>query len=131
MTERTLFYSGGGFEVSEAMLKTPRKTYALGQVEYVSVSRPLLLFAGGPALGVIGFALAFRRYLLPAEIGTLVGCAVAAIVFSLLFGTLRVHSLALRDDEVAMNFGTIRRLRAVRLAVEKAMAFRDHRRADA
>ena len=131
MVERTVFYSGGGFEVSEAMLKTPRKTYALGQVEYVSVSRPLLLFAGGPALGVIGFALAFRRYLLPAEIGTLVGCAVAAIVFSLLFGTLRVHSLALRDDEVAMNFGTIRRLRAVRLAVEKAMAFRDHRQRDA
>ena len=131
MTERTLFYSDGGFEVSAAMLKTPRKTYALGQVEYVSVSRPLLIFAGGPALGVIGFALAFRRYLLPAEIGTLVGCAVAAIVFSLLFGTLRVHSLALRDDEVAMNFGTIRRLRAVRLAVEKAMAFRDHRQRDA
>ena len=129
MVERTVFYSGGGFEVSESMLKTPRKTYALGQVEYVSVSRPLLLFAGLPAAGTIGFALTFRRYLLVGEIATLIGCAVAAIIVALLFGTLRVHSLALRDDEVAMNFGTIRRLRAVRLAVEKAMAFRDHRKA--
>jgi hypothetical protein len=131
MMERTVFYSGGGFEVSESMLKTPRKTYALGQVEYVSVSRPLLLFAGLPATGVIGFTFAFHRYLLAAEIATLVGCAVTTIAVSLVFGTLRVHSLALRDDEVAMNFGTIRRLRAVRLAMEKAMAYRDHRKAQA
>ncbi len=131
MVERTVFYSGGGFEVSESMLKTPRKTYVLGQVEYVSVSRPLLLFAGLPAAGVIGFALTFRRYLFAEEIGTLVGCAIAALAASLVFGTLRVHSLALRDDEVAMNFGTIRRLRAVRLAVEKAMAYRDHGKRDA
>lgn len=91
------------------------------------MQRPLLLFAGLPAIGLIGFAFTFWRYLLVMEAVMLIGGSLAAIIIALLFGTLRIHSLALRDDEVAMNFGPINRLRAVRLAVEKAMAFRDHR----
>lgn len=30
MMRDPVFYRGGGFEVSESLLKTPRKTYALG-----------------------------------------------------------------------------------------------------
>ncbi|MDX3973500.1 hypothetical protein [Shinella sp.] len=101
--ERTVFYSGGGFEVSESMLKTPRKTYALGQVEYVSVSRPLLLFAGLPAAGIIGFAITFRRYLYAEEIGTLVGCAIAALAASLVFGTLRVCAVPSKRRGVSLK----------------------------
>ena len=40
------YYRGGGFAVGERLLRTPRKTYRLDQIEYVSVQRPLLLFVG-------------------------------------------------------------------------------------
>jgi uncharacterized membrane protein YGL010W len=123
-----LFYRGGGFEVTASLLRTPRKTYVLDQVEYVSVARPLLAFAGLPALGLIGFALSFRRYLFAGESVTIIGVSVAVIVIAWLFGTLRVHSLALRGDEVGLVFGPVFRLRKVRAAVETAMALRRRRR---
>lgn len=117
----TVFYEGGGFRVDEALLRTPRKTYALAQIEYVSVARPLLIFAGLPAVGTIAFAIAFRRYLLAGEIATLVVLAAAALAVAITFGTLRVHSLAMRGDDVGVTFGLISRLRRVRAAVEQAM----------
>lgn len=119
-----VFFEGGGFTVTERLLRTPRKTFALAQVEYVSVQRPLLLFAGLPAAGLIGFALLFRRYLLAEEIGVLVGMSALAILAAFLFGTLRVHSLALRDQELGTSYGLIVRLRRVRGAIEQAMAYR-------
>lgn len=118
------FWRGGGFEVTDSLLRTPRKTYALGQVEYVEVQRPLLFFAGLPALGMIGLCASFWRYLLVLEILSLLCVAAGAIAAALHFGTLKVHSLALRDDDVAMSFGPIVRLREVRAAVEQAMAAR-------
>ncbi len=120
----TVFYRGGGFEVSGNLLRTPRRTYSLDRIEYVSVTRPLLLFAGAPAAGVMGFSLAFHRYLFASEIVLMLGASLAAITTGCLVGTLRVHSLALRDDEVAQSFGPITRLRLVRAAVEQAMARR-------
>lgn len=122
-----VFYRGGGFEVTDRLLRTPRKTYSLGQIEYVSVQRPLLFFAGLPALGLIGFAFAFWRYLLPGEAVMLIGFSAASIGISLAFGTLHVHSLALRDDDVSRSFGPIHRLRGVRRAVEDAMTARTSR----
>lgn len=119
-----VLYSGGGFEVSTKLLKTPRKSYAIPQLEYVEVRRPFLAFVGLPAVGVIGFCFAFWRYLYGGEIVTLTGVSGAALLVAFLFGTLRVHSLALRDDEVAMSFGLVSRLREVRAAVEQAMAAR-------
>lgn len=121
-----VFYEGGGFRVTDALLTTPRKTYALARIEYVSVTRPLLFFLGGPALGVMGFALGFWRYLHPGEIVMLTCVSALGIAAGCLFGTLRVHSMALRDDEVAQSFGPVTRLREVRRAVEKAMVFRTH-----
>lgn len=123
-----VFYQGGGFEVTDTLLRTPRKSYALGQIEYVSVQRPLLVFAGLPAVGVIGFCLTFWRYLHAGEIAALAGASSLALLAAFLFGTLRVHSLALRDDEVAMSFGLVARLRDVRAAVERAMEARRNRR---
>lgn len=57
------FFEGGGFRVTDTLLTPPRKTYELAQIEYVSVSRPLLLFVGPPALLAVIFVIAFRRYL--------------------------------------------------------------------
>lgn len=125
--EAPVLYAGGGFEVSRTLLRTPKKSYAIRQIEYVEVRRPFLALAGLPALGVIGFCGAFWRYLYGAEIAMMVGGSLAALIFALLFGTLRVHSLALKDDGVALNFGLVVRLREVRAAVESAMAARRER----
>ena len=124
---RTVLFSGRGFEVTDRLLRTPRKSYAINRIEYVAVERPLLLFVVPPALGLIGFIGIFRRYLFTGEIVTLgIACALA-IAAALLFGTLKVHSLALRDSEIASSLGLVTTLRQVRRAVEKAMAARDHR----
>jgi len=120
----TPHFRDGGFEVTDTLLRTPRKTYRLGQVEYVSVQRPLLLFAAVPAIGMAGMVAAFWRYFYPVEALGVLGLSAATIVVALQFGTLRVHSLALRDDELSMSFGTIQRLRRVREAVERVMTAR-------
>lgn len=122
--EALVHYRGGGFEVTDRLLRTPRKSYAINRIEYVSVQRPLIFFAGLPALGLIGFALAFHRYLAAGEIVTLAIVSCAGVAAGLTVGTLRVHSLALRDDEVSISFGLLSRLRAVRVAVERAMVAR-------
>lgn len=123
-----VIYRRGGFEVRERLLRTRRKTYRMDQIEYVAVQRPLLLFLLPLALALIGFAGVFRRYLFPGEIVTLISVGAVAIVIALLFGTLRVHSLALRDEEVAMSIGLVSTLEKVRRAVEDAMAMRGHER---
>lgn len=122
-----IFFSGGGFTVTDRLLRTPRKTYAINRIEYVSVERPLLLFLLPPVIGLVCFAVVFRRYLYAGEIITLIFVCAIAATLAFLFGTLRVHSLALRDSEVASSLGLVTTLRDVRLAVEKAMAFVEHR----
>jgi hypothetical protein len=126
--ENVLHFASGGFEVTDRLLRTPRKTYAIGQIEYVSVTRPLLLFVAPPACGVAGFVAAFWRYLTTPEVGTLLVASAAAILAATYVGTLRVHSLALRDEEVAVSFGPIGTLRRVRAAVEGVIARSEHRR---
>lgn len=123
-----ILYSGGGYSVDGTIFRTPKKSYSVRQIEYIEVRRPFLALIGLPALGVIGFCLAFWRYLYAAEIAMMIGGASAAFVFAFLFGTLRVHSLALKDDGVAMNFGLVSRLRAVRAGVEQAMAAQQDQR---
>ncbi len=121
-----VFYRGGGFEVTARLLRTPRRTYALGRIEYVSVTRPLLVFLGGPSLAAFGVAVSFRKYLLTGEIAAIAATSGAALLLSLLIATLRVHSLALRGDEDTQTYGSVWRLHQVRHAVERAMLFRDH-----
>lgn len=122
-----VFFDGRGYRVSDRLLKTPRKTYAMAQIEFVSVERPLLLFVVPPAVALMGFAAIFGRYLYVGEIATLAAVCGVAVLVALLFGTLRVHSLALRDNDVTGSFGLLSTLRQVRRAVEKAIVFRDHR----
>lgn len=126
----TVRFAGGGFLVTDRILRTPRKSYVLERIEYISVERPLALFLLPPALGLAGFAVAFHRYLWPAELVFVGAFGIAALIASLTVGTLKVHSLALRDQEVASNIGLITTLRRVRQAVEMAMAARGERRED-
>jgi hypothetical protein len=117
-----IFFRGGGFEVTDKALRTNRKTYRLAQIEYVSVERPLLIVVFPLALGLFGVAVAFNRYLYATETATLIAVGVAGALVGLLFGALRVHSLALRDEDVATSLGLVTTLRKVRRAVEAAMA---------
>lgn len=117
---KEVLFSGGGFEVTTGTLKTPRRAYDLRNVEMVSVRQPLLIICGGVGLGMLGFTIAFYRYLYAWEIMTLGASAVLAIIASATFGTLKVHSLAMRGDE-GLLYGRISTLRQVKQAVEKVI----------
>lgn len=121
---KQVLFSGGGFEVTSSTLKTPRRAYDLRNVEMVSVRQPLLLISGSIGLGLTGFVIAFFRYLYGWEIFTLGTTALLAITASTLFGTLKVHSLAMRGDEGTL-YGRIGTLREVKAAVERALDERE------
>ena len=120
-----ILYESGGFRVTRSLLKTPRKTYALKRIEYVSLRRSLFLFAAIPAIGLLGFTIAFWRYLYAGETVALIAGSVTALLAAWQVGTLRVHSLALKDGELATNLARMGRLKAVRDAVEAAMDLDD------
>jgi len=117
---KTSLFTGGGFEVTNNILRTPRRAYELRNVEMVSVKQPLLLICGGVGFGLIGFTASFYRYLYAYEVLTLIVTAIAAIMASAMIGTLRVHSLAMRGDEGTL-YGRIGTLRSVKEAVEQAL----------
>ena len=116
-------YEGGGFKVTPRILKTPRRTYELKNVELVSTHQPLLLVCCAIGLGLIGFTAAFSQYLYVYEKITLVMCALSAIIAATLYGTMKVHSLALRDDQSHL-WGFYFSLKRVREAVDVAMETR-------
>jgi bacteriorhodopsin len=120
---REVFFSGGGFTVTNGTLTTPRRAYDLSNVEMVSVRQPLFLLCGGVGVGVLGFVASFYRYLYDWEVAALSVSAVLAIIISAMVGTLKVHSLAMRSDEGTL-YGRISTLRKVKSAVERAI---DHR----
>lgn len=115
-----VLFEGDGFRVTDRILKTPRRTYELKNVELVSVKQPLLLLCGGVGIGFIGFTAAFFPYLYTGEVLTLIALAVGMIIASAMVGTLKVHSLAMRGDEGTL-YGRIGTLRAVKEAVSQAL----------
>jgi hypothetical protein len=121
-----VFFHGHGFEVTARMLKTPRRTFLLDRIECVSVTRPLLLLIGAPAIALAGVVLAFRRYLFAGEIAFSLIAVAAALSIAFSVGVLRVHSLALRGDAETQTFGAVWQLRTIRRAVEQAILFRNH-----
>ncbi len=127
MSDEVLF-QGGGYLVTRKLLRTQRKTYALAQIEYVSVERAMLWFAGLPAAALILFGLRFFRYLTLLELATLFSLSAAGIWLAAQIGTMRVHSFALQDQDTS-SYGLITHLRSVRSAVEQAMEGRGEQRA--
>lgn len=121
----TILYQGGGFVVTPAMLRTPRKTYALRDIEFVAVQRGLLLFAGVPAVAVAFFVLRFFHYLyFFSEVVPLLLLCAGAVYAAAQVGTLRVRSFALNDNEESTSFGLMANLTGVRAAVETAIMSR-------
>lgn len=118
-----VLFEGGGYRVTSKILKTPRKSISLAQLEYVAVEYSLRFVAGVPAVAMIAFALRFGRYLSAIELPLILAVSAAGIWAAMRIGTLRVHSFALQDQDTA-TYGFIRHLHSVRLAVEQAMETR-------
>lgn len=118
MTEK--LYQGGGFSVTNSVLITPKQSYDLKNVESISVKQPLLIIAVVLAIGLWAFAVSFFRYLYPMEIIGLFAVPLVALVAAKMTGTLKIQSIALRDDGNTM-YGLMTHLRKVKQAVETAM----------
>lgn len=117
----TVFYKGGGWEVTHRLVRTPKKSFDVGKIESVSLKRNLFLMCALPAVGMAGWALAFWRYLYIAEHVMLIGIPLIVLAATWQVGTLKVDSLALRDDEGGTIYGRFSRLLQVRRAIEQAM----------
>lgn len=117
-------FSGRGFSVTPKILRTRRRTYDLKNVEYVSIHQPLLVILGATAIALLLFTFSFFRYLYAGEIFTMLVSAIASVGLAAGFGSMKVHSIALREEQAPL-FGDIRTLRKVKDAVEQVIANRD------
>ena len=83
----------------------------------VTIHQPLLVLAGFVGVGLIGFTVSLSPYLYLSEKITLVGGSILAIIAASNFGSLKVQSLALREDQ-GQIIGLIRHLKQVKEAVD-------------
>ncbi|OXT02736.1 hypothetical protein B7H23_07640 [Notoacmeibacter marinus] len=117
----TVFYKGGGWEVTHRLVRTPKKSFDVGKIESVSLKRNLFLMCALPSLGLLGLGLSFWRYLYAGEQVALIALPIVVLAVTWQVGTLKVDSLALRDDEGGTIYGRFSRLLQVRRAIEQAM----------
>lgn len=122
MDEARMLFRSKRFMVTEKTLRTPRKTYALDQVDYVQVKRPFLLLSIAVGVLLLAWAMAFWDLLHREEQGCLVLGVIACIAATSRIGTLVVHSLSLRgsnlEEAVIWEISTVRQVRG---AVDEAM----------
>lgn len=115
------YYSDRDWQVTDSIVRTPRKTFSLDKLEAVSLKRTFFLFTVGPAVGCIIITLLWWKYLYVAEIITLLTASIIALIASFQFGALKVDALSLKDDEGGTVFGRFNQLALVRDAIEQAM----------
>jgi len=117
MDKARILFQSTRFTVTETTLRTPRKTYALKDIDYIQVKRPIFILSlvlGGLLLAWTGMfwdlLYTGERVLLLAAIGVAVG-------LSSRVGTLVVHSWSLRggelEDAIIWDIGTVRAVRDV------------------
>ncbi|MGF1620885.1 MAG: hypothetical protein ACFCUR_09745 [Rhodomicrobiaceae bacterium] len=130
MAKSRILYQSARFTITENALRTPRKTYALKDIDYVQIKRPVFIL--GVVLGglLLAWAAMFWDLLHAGERLSLLMAPVLAIVIASRLGTLVVHSWSLRGGEleeaVIWDIATVR---AIREALDTAMLERaDHKR---
>lgn len=116
-----IYYSSRDWQVSDCLVRTPKKTFSLQKLDAVSLKRTFFLFTAGPAVGCILITLLWWRYLYPSEILTMLTMSIGALIFSFQFGALKVDALSLKDDEGGIVYGRFNQLALVRDAIETAM----------
>lgn len=121
------YHNDQNWRVTERLVKTPKKTFSLEKVEAVSLKRTFFLLAAAPSLGGIALTFLWWRYLYLGEIVFLLIASIVALVVSFQFGTLKVDTLALKDDEGGTVYGRFAHLATIRDAIELAMQERDLR----
>lgn len=121
------YHDAGGFLVTDRIARTPKKSFAIERIEAVSLRRSLFLMTLVPALGSIALCALAWRYLYASEIAFILIAAGAALAGSWQVGTLKVETLALKDDEGGTVHGLYARLVPVRAAIEQALADRGQR----
>ncbi len=114
---KNFLYKGGGFEVTANILKTWKRTYELQNIEMVTIHQPFLIITSFVGVGLIGFSISLSRYLYFGEKFFLIGGSILAIFAASHFGSLKVQSLALRDEQ-GQIIGLIRHLKHVKNAVD-------------
>lgn len=117
----TCYYKGEGWQVTDTILRTPRKTFAMKKLDAVSLKRSFFLLLAVPSGGALLLTAFWWRYLYPGEIGFMIALSVAALIVSFQFGCLKVEAVSLSDDEGGTVYGRFSQLAAVRDAIERAM----------
>ena len=130
--DRTLFRSSR-FIVTDAFLRTPRKTYKLQEIDYVQIKRPYLLLTVGVGALLIAWGTVFGDLLHLHEWLLLLVAVLIINAAASRLATLVVHSWSLRggelEDAIVWDIATVR---AVRAAIDEAMLRRaDNRRSAA
>src|SRR5688572_13815802 len=122
MAEARVLFRSKRFTVTDKILRTPRKTYALQEVDYVQVKRPLFMLSLGLGALLLAWAAVFWDLLYFQERAFLVLGVLITIAAASRVGTLVVHSLSLRggdlEDAIIWDITTVR---AVRAALDEAM----------
>lgn len=122
MDKARILFQSTRFTVTDNILRTPRKTYALQDVDYVQVKRPFFVLSLGLGGLLLAWAGVFWDLLYGNERLFLVLGVLAVITLASRVGTLVVHSLSLRggdlEDAVIWDIATVR---AVRGALDEAM----------
>lgn len=119
------YFEDGKWLVTDRIVRTPRKSFALEKVEGVTLKRTFFLFTAPPAAGALFLTVLWWRYLFAGEIAFLITVSILALIVSYNFGTLSVHALSLRDDESGMVYNRMSQLLIIRDAIETAMQARD------
>ncbi|MEO1141832.1 MAG: DUF6232 family protein [Pseudomonadota bacterium] len=118
----------GSVKVENNAVVTHNTSYALDNIAAVSARRPLL--AGGvmAALGSVGTTLAFGDLLYTNEIVTIGIMGIVGLVIGWCFGQLKLHSLALKGNEVSgVLYGTYNSLNRVRREIDAQLRQRRDR----
>lgn len=122
-----IYHDDMQWQVTDRLVRTPKKTFSLDKVEAVSLKRTFFLLAAAPAIGGILLTLLWWRYLYFGEILFLLIASILALAVSFQFGTLKVDALALKDDEGGTVYGRFAHLAVIRDAIELAMQERELR----
>ena len=129
MSEHRTLFQSTRFIVTDAFLRTPRKTYKLRDIDYIQVKRPFLALTVTVGALLIAWAAVFRDLLYPLEWLLLAAMVTVSIIAASRLATLVVHSWSLRggelEDAIVWDISTVRRIReAVDQAMHNATAVR-------
>lgn len=119
------YYENDAWRVTDRIVRTPRKTFALEKIDGVSLKRSFFILAFAPAIGGVALTLLWWRYLYVEEIGVALGVSIATLLLSFRFGTLKVEALSLNSDEDGIVFDRFSHLATIRDAIELAIQERD------